>query len=499
MSEHVITIEEAAVNLLACAARLAENIKSSDGYAEAMKEIVPRYLEKGEVDLAAQLADSIADPFVRDRLLSDVADKCAATGDDEYAFELLESIEDTSSRGEARERIALRVAAAGEFDKACEIADTLDEPSHAFGVVAYHLTVAERRDEAARMLARIDYPAAKVAALELIAEHYERENDVERAVETLDEAAAAAEQTDFAEEKIRIFQNIAEHYQKNERRDRAIETFDRAKTAAEKLDNSYRDVFLGNIAGGFLRAGSVELADRTLDTVTDKAQIAACLLGFAREFTRKGETAEAYDALEEAFAILKSQREREIRDSRARFALLTGIAVQFAGVDKPERAIEIAQDISDETEKASALAQIARVTTTLGKDAIARQSLGAIAEDSRRLFALIGVSDEKNKLGKRADALEILNEAAHLAETVPQLSARSQAFNELTKRFGEYGETEKARAVSHENLEVISQIRDETTRAVALAQLSGVYETANFQLTDREKTIISALIRRSEF
>ena len=499
MAEHVITIEDAAENLLACAARLAENIKSSDGYAEAMKEIVPRYLEKGEVDAAAQLADSIADPFVRDRLLADVADKCAATGDDEYALQLLESIEDTSSRGEAKERIALQKAAAGEFDKAIEIADTLIEPSHAFGIIAYHLTAANRADEAARMLARIDYPAAKVVALQLIAEHYERENDVERAVETLDEAVSTAEQTDFAEEKIRIFQNIAEHYQKNERRDKAIETFDRAKNAAEKLDNTHRDVFLGNIAGGFLRAGSVELADRTLDLVTDKAQIAACLLGFAREFTRKGETAEASGALEEAFAIVKSQRDREIRDSRARFALLTGIAVQFAGVGKPERAVEIAQGIDDETEQTSALAQIARVATTLGKDALARQSVNAISEDSRRLFALIGVSDEKNKQENRAEALEILNEAAHLAETVPQLSARSQAFNELAKRFNNYGETEKARAVSHENLEVIAEIRDETMRAVALAGLSDVYEAAKFELTDSEKLIISTLIRRSEW
>jgi hypothetical protein len=69
----------------------------------------------------------------------------------------------------------------------------------------------------------------------------------------------------------------------------------------------------------------------------------------------------------------------------------------------------------------------------------------------------------------------------------------------LAKRFIEYGETEQARRLSHENLETIAQIRDETTRAIALAQLNDVYEGANFQLTDPEKTIISALTKRSEW
>jgi hypothetical protein len=47
----------------------------------------------------------------------------------------------------------------------------------------------------------------------------------------------------------------------------------------------------------------------------------------------------------------KSQREKEIRDSRARFGLLASIAVQFAGIDKPERAIEIAQELRTKPNK----------------------------------------------------------------------------------------------------------------------------------------------------
>src|SRR5687767_7384557 len=98
MAEHLILIEDARENLLSCAAFLAESISSAEGHAEALSEIVPFYLQKNEVDLAAQLADSIDDPFARDRLLMNVAEKCAAIDDDEYAFQLVESIEDSGTQ-----------------------------------------------------------------------------------------------------------------------------------------------------------------------------------------------------------------------------------------------------------------------------------------------------------------------------------------------------------------------------------------------------------------
>ena len=206
MSEHQILIEEAQENLLSCAAFLAEDIKSADGHAEAMKEIIARYLEKGDVDLAAGLADTVADPFVRDRLLSNVADKCAAIDDDEYAFQLIESIEDYGLQAEAKERIAIRKASIGEFDKAFEITAALDHPSQALGIIAYHLTVNDREEEARETLAQIEYPAAKVNALQFIAEHYEKNSQKEKANATLDEAVVAADEIDFPEEKVRILQ-----------------------------------------------------------------------------------------------------------------------------------------------------------------------------------------------------------------------------------------------------------------------------------------------------
>lgn len=499
MAEHLITIEEAQVDLLSCAAFLAEDIKSADGHAEAMKYIVPMYAAKSNVDLAAEFADTIDDPFTRDRLLSLIAARCAALDDDEYALQLADAIEDRGMQAQAREKIALQKTAKGEFEKAFTIAETMEHPDYAFADIAVYQAAAGDDENAAQTINRIEYENAKVSALQSIAAAKLEKGETEKAVVLLEHAAAVAADIEHAEEKIRALTDIGNLFVEAKRNDRAIETFDRAKTNAEKLDNVHRDNLLGSVAHGLMRAGSIDLADRALDLVNDKTQIASCLVLFAREYRAKGETTDALETLEEAHAVLKSQKDAETRDSRAKHQLFSTIAVEFARQNKAERAIEIAQNNSSETEAQTALAQIAQIFAAAKADEAARTAIQAIGEDSARMFALISVSDALENTGEREKAVEYLTEAAHLAETVPQLASRSSAYNELATRFARYGETEKARAASHENLETIAQIRDESSRAVALAQLSQIYETNNFELTDAEKQIIFTLIRRAEW
>lgn len=496
---HLISIEEAQTNLLSCATFLAEDIGSADARSEAMKAIVPFYIENGNVDLAAELSDTVSDPFVRDRLLMFVAEKCAANDDDEYAFQLADAIEEFGMQEAARERIILQKSLKGDFDKALQIADGLTHKSDALTIIAVNQAAQSQEDNALNTIEQIDFPNAKVNALQNLAMINLQKSEDAKAVGLLERAIEAAGDIEHAEEKIRAFVEIANHFIEAKRSDMAIETFDKAKSEAENLDNVHRDLFLSNIAQGFLRAGSIDLADRTLDAVGDKTQIASCLVGFAQEFWRKGEQDEAVEALEEAYAILKSQHEKETRDSKAKFALFAQIAVEFARCSKPERAVEIAQGNDDEIQKHTALTNIAQVCAMQGNDNWMRQAIQAINEDSSRMFALISVSDAKNRSEKREEAIEILGEAAHLAETVPQYSVRSSAFNELAKRFIEYGETERAREISRENLETIAQIRDESSRAVALANLEELYQQADFSLTDAEKEILLTLMRNTEW
>ena len=234
-----------------------------------------------------------------------------------------------------------------------------------------------------------------------------------------------------------------------------------------------------------MRAGSVELADRTLDAVQDKTQIATALLGFAREYWRRGEKDESLDALEEAYAVLKSQHERETRSTKDKYALFTNIAVQFAGFEKGDRALEIAHEIGDDEYATNALSQIARIMTLQKKDELMRQALASITDDGTRVFTLIGMSETARESGEPEKAAEFLNEAFALAEEVPQIASRSSAYNTLARRYLDNGEANLARSAASESLNSIAEIKTKAT-SQSLVGLSEIFEAGKYELTAEE-------------
>ena len=424
MSDYFISFDQAENDLLACAAFLGERLKSSDGHAEAMKTIIPRYLAKGNVDLAAQLANAVEDPFSRDKLLTDIAEKCAELDDDEYAMQLAEAIEDHGMQAQAFERVALVMTGKGNIKSASEVADAMAHPDFVYAGIAIQQAANGDETGANATLQRIEFATARAGALQQIAAKQIERKESENALNSLELAIAATSEIEHDEEKIRTLCDIGNLFLEAKRNDKAIGTFEMARASADVLDNIHRDFFLVNCALGFLFAGSTELADSTLDLVTDKTQMSSALLGIARDQWSKDDKVTALETLDEAYAILKSQREAETRDSRARNGLFASIAVQFAGFGKTDRGIEIALENQNEDERMAALSQIAQILVLRKEDEQARQTVNLISEDSDRLLALVALSDAKQKLNEREASVSLLDEAVTLVETVPQLAAR---------------------------------------------------------------------------
>ncbi len=496
MSDCFISGETAQNDLLDCAAFVAERIKSADGRGEAMNSIIPRYLAKGNVDLAAELANAVSEPYSRDKLLMLVAEKCAEVADIDYGQQLAEAIEDQGIQAQALERIALIEARKGSIAKAFEIADVMAHPDFVYAGVAAYQAANGDEQASADTLDQIVFPSARVSSLQQLATVRIKNEEPDAAIEPLERAVVAADDIEHAEEKIRDYCEIGNLFIEIGQNEKAIKTFELASDAAQTLDNTHREFFLVNCALGFLFAGDSELADSTLDLVTDKTQMSSALLGFARDQWKKGEKDDALDTLEEAYEILKSQREKETRDSRARNALFATLAAQFAGFGKTDRGIDIASENVDPAERMAAMSQIAQILTVQKEHELARQTIELIDEDSSRLLAIIAVSDTRHAADDTDEAIKLLDEAASLAETVIQFGARSNVLHGIASRFAKYGQLDKARAVSKENLATIAEIRDESTQATALASLSEIYDEAKFELTETETQYLSVFIRK---
>lgn len=496
MTQQLTHYQAAERSVLACAVFLAENISSYDGHSAAIEKIVPIYLAKNDVDTAAQLADSVENSFMRDQLLVEVAEKCAANDDNEYALQLAYAIEDRTFQEEARERIAIQKAQKGLTDEALEMAETISDNSSVLGASALKLQEKGDESRAFQTIESIEESAAKVFYLQELALKFSESKQPEKAVSLLENAVEETKNIEIAEERIRALQSIAYICREIGRKDKSIEVLAKAQSQAELLAGGHRNSLLSQISVAFLQAGSLELADRTLDLVDDKVTIAATLTHYAEDFFKRGEAAEALEILEEARAILQSQREREVRNSQEKFGVLSSLAVQFALLDKPERAIEVALENPLDEKRFSALEQIARICVSKNEGDLANQAIREITEDAQKLKALIAVSDAHQKDGKTSDALNLLREIQRQVENVGQISLRIELFNELALRFHKAGDLETARQIAHDNIANIGRIFDESLKAIALADLGAVYETFKVELNQEEKSALLLLLRQ---
>jgi hypothetical protein len=495
MKDLYIDPEAARNDVLACAAFVAERVNSADGHADALKEIVPRYLRRNEVDLCAQMADALEDAFARDRLLADIAEHCARTNDDEYALQLADAAEDYSARSITRERLAAAKAEMHQFDKAVEIAESLDHRENAYAAIAFHTAAAGDTATAEKMVAEIEFPALRAKTYAEMAGNSLAHEQKELAEKYLNAAVQAAGEGAQQEEKLRELCDVANLWIRAGRKDRAIEITSAARDTAEVLEHRHwRDHWLSQIAQLYFRADSSELADRTLDMIEDKYFFALCLKHIAERKYAAGQTAEALEDLEEGWALLIAQKYNEIRDSHGRYDLLGGIAIDFAHYGEGERAIQAAQQIDLDNIRNRALQGIAGASILLENEPAADQAFRAIDEEAARTFALLGMSDAYRQNDNGAKALELLNEAHQLVEETPQLASRSTALNEIARRFGALGDTENARAVMLENLNTIRQILDSSVKATSLAAASDVYNALELPLTDAEKTVLGKMV-----
>lgn len=495
MAEHFISRADAESGLLACATYLAETIESADGHAEGISAVVPRYLANGDVDLAAELANTVEDPFTRDRLLIHVAEKCAEIGDDEYALQLIEAIEEPALQAEGFERIGMIEAGKGNFEAANKITESMAHPDYVQSTIAVKRFANGDEEGFRTTLSEIEFPAARVSAYTGIAHAGIADKQTDGIAELLDSAAVDAAEIEHDEERIRAFIEIGTLFHDIGNNGKAIETFDKARDYAEQLDNVHRDAFLAAVSVGFLRAGSQDLADRALDLVEDKTQLATCLVGHARHFWAKDQKEDALESIEEAHAILKSQRDIETRNSKERFKLFGTIAAQFAYFEKGERAIEIAESIEDDTIGMTALSQLAVIFASRGEDEFTRQAVKAIPDEAQQAFALIGVADELVKAQKHTDAITALDEAAEKAESIPQMSSRSSAFIEISRRYAKLDEAEQFDTSIANGIEALTAIKDESIKVSSLVELDTLVEDLKLDIDPEDFGFLKTILK----
>ena len=494
MSEHFISRADAEGSFLDGGAYLAESIPAGESHWSAIATVVSQYLEKGKVDLAAELANTVDDPFTRDRLLIAVAGKCAEIDDEEYALQLVEAIEDLGFQAQGYERIGFAKADKGEFEKAGDIAAMMMHPDSVLARVAVKKAADGDINGAMETIGEIEFPRDAVTALNTIAAALVKTEANEQAVELLSVAGSKAAEIEHDVERIRSFAEIGNLMIDAGDKSRAFNIYETARSDAEALDSTHRDNLLAQVAIGILHTGSVDHADRVLDAVADKTQIASVVLAFARDHWQKDEKDEALEALEEAYAVLLSQHENETRDSRAKFVVMTAVAVQFAGFDKCERAIEVADTIPEETHKTNALSQIAQVASSEGSFELAEQAASEIDSELDRAITMVLAARAVSNSGDAEKSAELLSNASDAIAKLSEPTMRHSALTELSRAYFETGDQNNGILAFEKALAALLEVRNSTFQVSGLSDLSKLSEGFGIEVTDVHREILKGLV-----
>lgn len=529
MTKHIISSDEARKNLLACAAYLAEEIQTSEAQAEAMQAVIPLYLAENNVDTAAELANSVDFAAARERLLTDVAVKCAEINDDDYALQLIEAIEDPIVKISAVESIVYQIAARGDIDKAFEINNLLADKSLVNSYTAFRLDEKGEESEALQLIEAITDPMTKAECLQHIALEKFKKGDGEKAARLLEESNLAVRQLDYPPEKINALHTVSYRFGQIGRGDRSIEVLAEIQRIIENLppvenddaqeieayqlsniragnidilDNVFnpndRERLMSEVSLAYFEAGSEDLADRALDKITDQTKIASVLLGFAREYKKRGENSAALETLDEAYQIIKSQHDRNTIDSAARFKVFKNVTLEYAEFDRPETAIEAAVSIPFDAERFDTLIKIAQIRAVQNDDQSVRKTISEIDDEASKAFAGIAAAAVKIEQEKSSEAVEYLNQAANSAENILQPVLRLNVYLGLAKNYAAAGVVDKTRNAARQALQTAAQIKNEAARAVVVANLAQIYKKAGMELDGNEKTLLETILNQAQ-
>ncbi len=80
---------------------------------------------------------------------------------------------------------------------------------------------------------------------------------------------------------------------------------------------------------------------------------------------------------------------------------------------------------------------------------------------------------------------------------MPQFASRSSAYVEIARRFAKFEETGRLNAVVKKSLETIVAIKDESTRAASMAELSALADEIGLTVQDEDRGILKTIILRT--
>jgi tetratricopeptide (TPR) repeat protein len=175
---------------------------------------------------------------------------------------------------------------------------------------------------------------------------------------------------------------------------------------------------------------------------------------------------------------------------------MTAVAAQFAGFEKCERAVEIADTIPDETHKTNALSQIAQVAASQGLYELAKQAANEIDSELDRAITAVLVARAASNSGDTEKAAALLSDASDAAAKLSEPTMRHSAFIELSRAYFEAGDSIEGSASFDKAIAALLEVRNSTFQVSGLADLAKISGEFGLEVMDVHREMLKGVIGR---
>lgn len=485
------------IDYLTCASRLAESLHG-EASVELEEAIALQYVDAGQLEQGAELAQQIPDAYARDSALAAIAAKAVASEREDFATELLDTIEEEILHNSAIEGMAIEFARNGNFKTALEFTDQLANNASAFASIAISYWQRGLRDEAIDLAHCIEFPEQSAATLVQLARLSDQKDET---LELLDQARDVAEEIESAELKVFALLSIASVYEERAEREQSLETLNRAFAVGEDFESVSliglsadfaQDEALLQILDGFVRLDDLSKATEVADVIEDRLLVARANLSLAVA-RGKGQPDEATKYLDEAKAGILELRPYGEQEAAVRDALVVELAMSYAKFRNYAEARRIIRLLTSAEKQSLAFKELVKLCISAGDD---REVL-EIAEDLGSAFDKVqywlaiydSTSSSHPELSETA-----LSKASASAADLQHPVQKAEVFTEIALRLAKAQKTEEAENLFLSATTAVTLIDGSFLKARALLRLAKASQDTGREPNQNEQHLLGSMI-----
>jgi len=504
MNDFAANTEDVSEDVLEVAILLTQTVEG-DGYFELSQSIATQLAQRGDVQRALDVAETIADPYLKDQTIGVIAAQTVGSNEIEPG-ELLDVIEDPILRDLATEQVAIQYAAAGDVENSLGLVSQLPEPEPVLSLIAVGLATNGFEVQALEVLESIENPATRVAVSAQLSSALLKKEKTAEAERLIRSSESDLNQIEYPEERINAALSISSVLRELGRKDDAFQHLNQAGALCKEFEDSnaealetvfVRDEALAQIASEMAQVGHLAEADSLLEEIGDAFHFARATVQLAMAHYRLGNNDESLKLLQQSQEITAEQPTYGEYGQRMRDTLFSEIAAAYATCGYYKQAFDVSGEIFDSDEKLRALIKVGQISARSEQHSVLKQACDKLQDDLPKATFWLALS-ESFRASDQSEAFDdAITQSIDNANRLAMPYEQSLILAEIGFRLAERS-PERADSVFLRTVENLRSIESGYRRVAILLNLSQGYWKLDRRPGPEERVIFRELTAQLE-